>query len=68
MNLPEPALVPGPVVETATASPVLPAAAPATAVSTGPGGPSKGAVALLGVFCAAVLVRYLSYSTKLRRL
>jgi hypothetical protein len=33
-----------------------------------PGGPSKATVALLGVVCAAVLVRYLSYSTKLRRL
>jgi hypothetical protein len=50
------------------AAPVLPAAAPATAVAGGPAGPSKGTVALLGAICAAVLVRYLSYSTKLRRL
>ncbi|HEV7863328.1 MAG TPA: hypothetical protein VGR20_11525 [Acidimicrobiia bacterium] len=65
--LPEPALTTAPVTE-AAAAPVLPAAAPATAVSSGPGGPSKGAVALLGVICAGLLVRYLSYSTKLRRL
>jgi hypothetical protein len=55
-------------VSEATAAPVLPAAAAATAVSTGPRGPSKRTIALLGVICAAVLVRYLSYSTKLRRL
>lgn len=53
---------------TVIAAPVLPAAAPATAVDRRPGGPSKATVALLGVVCAAVLVRYLSYSTKLRRL
>jgi hypothetical protein len=67
-DLPGSALAPGPVVDAATAAPVLPAAAPATTVSTGPGGPSKGTVAVLGVICAALLVRYLSYSTKLRRL
>jgi MYXO-CTERM domain-containing protein len=46
----------------------LPPAAPATSVGGVPGGPSKGFVALLGLFASAVLVRYLSYSTKLRRL
>jgi hypothetical protein len=51
----------------AGSAPALPAAAPATAVAKGPGGPSKGTVTLIGVICAAVLVRYLSYSTKLRR-
>jgi hypothetical protein len=49
-------------------APVLPPAAPATARSRGPAGPSKGTVSLLGVITAALLVRYLSYSTKLRRL
>jgi len=52
----------------AASTPVLPSAAPATALSGGPGGPSKGTVALLGLMSAALLVRYLSYSTKLRRL
>ena len=47
------------------AAPVLPAAA--TAVAPRPGGPSKATMALLGVLCAGLLVRYLSYSTKLRR-
>jgi hypothetical protein len=47
---------------------VLPSAAPATALARGPGGPSKETVALLGVICAAILIRYLSYSAKLRRL
>jgi hypothetical protein len=64
--LPEPAPVPAPVAELSAPEPVLPAA-PATAVGTGPGGPSGRTVALLGAICAAVLVRYLSYSTKLRR-
>ncbi|MDQ1517512.1 MAG: hypothetical protein QOE80_3342 [Actinomycetota bacterium] len=59
---------PAPTSGAETAAPRLPAAAPATAVSTGPRGPSRRTVALLGVICAAVLVRYLSYSTKLRRL
>ncbi|HVW32386.1 MAG TPA: hypothetical protein VHL53_07595 [Acidimicrobiia bacterium] len=49
------------------AAPFLSAAAPAQAVATGPAGPSKGTVALIGVLCALALVRYLSYSTKLRR-
>jgi hypothetical protein len=49
-------------------SPVLPSAAPATALARGSGGPSKETVALLGVICAAILIRYLSYSAKLRRL
>jgi hypothetical protein len=57
-----PATVPG-----NAAGPVLPGASPATAVARRPGGPSKETVALLGVVCAAVLVRYLAYSTKLRR-
>ncbi|HTC81417.1 MAG TPA: hypothetical protein VK848_07790, partial [Acidimicrobiia bacterium] len=48
-------------------APVLPVAAPATAVAPRPGGPSKATMALLGVLCAGLLVRYLSYSTKLRR-
>ncbi len=61
--VPQPA--PAPVAAAGVAAPVLPAA---TAVSTGPRGPSKRTIALLGVICAAVLVRYLSYSTKLRRL
>lgn len=52
----------------AVAPPVLAPAAPAAVRSGGPGGPSKGTVSLLGVITAAVLVRYLSYSTKLRRL
>jgi hypothetical protein len=64
--VPPPAPAPGPGVE--TAAPVLPEATPATAVSTGPRGPSRRTIALLGVICAAVLVRYLSYSTTLRRL
>jgi hypothetical protein len=68
LTVPQPAPVPAPVVEAAAAPPVLPATAPATAVSTGPRGPSKRALAVLGVLCAGVLVRYLSYSTKLRRL
>jgi hypothetical protein len=51
-----------------SAAPVLPGAAPATALARGPAGPSKETVALLGVICAAILIRYLSYSTKLRRL
>jgi hypothetical protein len=50
-----------------SAAPVLPSAAPATALASGPAGPSKGTVALLGVICAAILIRYLSYSAKLRR-
>jgi hypothetical protein len=52
----------------AAPTPVLPPAAPATALARGPAGPSKGTVSLLGVITAALLVRYLSYSTKLRRL
>lgn len=77
----EPALVPAPVASATDAAgaagaagdespsaPALPAAAPANALSRGPGGPSKGTAAVLGVLAAAVLVRYLSYSTKLRRL
>ena len=52
----------------ATSTPVLPSAAPATALADGSGGPSKGTVALLGVISAALLIRYLSYSTNLRRL
>jgi hypothetical protein len=67
LTVPPPAPAPASATE-AAAAPVLPAAAPATAVSTGPTGPSKRTIALLGVICAGVLVRYLSYSTKLRRL
>ncbi|MCA1847236.1 MAG: hypothetical protein LC792_29410, partial [Actinobacteria bacterium] len=52
----------------APAATVLPGAAPVTALTRGPGGPSKETVALIGVICAAILIRYLSYSTKLRRL
>jgi hypothetical protein len=66
LTVPQPA--PAPPAEAGAAAPVLPAAAAATAVSTGPHGPSKRTIALLGVICAAALVRYLSYSTKLRRL
>ena len=51
-----------------SSAPLLPSAAPATALARGPAGPSKETVALLGVICAAILIRYLSYSTKLRRL
>jgi len=51
-----------------SAAPALPSAAPATALARGAGGPSRQTVALLGVICAAILIRYLSYSTKLRRL
>ena len=56
----------GPGPAAASAAPVLAPAAPATARRR-PGGPSKETVALLAVFTAALLVRYLSYSTKLRR-
>jgi hypothetical protein len=51
------------------AFPPVPApAAPATARAVGPAGPSTGTVGLLGVITAALLVRYLAYSTKFRRL
>jgi hypothetical protein len=54
--------------DTAALPPVPTPAAPATARSDGPGGPSKGTVSLLGAITAALLVRYLAYSTKLRSL
>lgn len=47
--------------------PVLNPAAPATARTPGPAGPSRGTVGLLAVITAAILVRYLAYSTQLRR-
>jgi hypothetical protein len=64
-----PALSAAPVSPPAAApAPALAPAAPATARSAGPSGPSKGTVGLLAVITAALLVRYLAYSTKLRRL
>jgi hypothetical protein len=62
------AIEPVPASEPLAAAPVLSPAAPATALARGPAGPSKGTVSLLGLITAAILVRYLSYSTKLRRL
>jgi len=47
--------------------PALAPAAPATARSADPAGPSRGTVALLALITAAALVRYLAYSTQLRR-
>jgi hypothetical protein len=67
-NRAEPALATGPTPEIAAPPTALSPAAPVTARSAGPGGPSKGTVSLLAVITAALLVRYLSYSTKLRRL
>ncbi|MEW6475011.1 MAG: hypothetical protein AB1679_22390 [Actinomycetota bacterium] len=64
---PEPAPAPAPT-EIAAPAPVLAPAAPATALADGPGGPSKGTVAVLAVITAALLVRYLAHSTKLRSL
>lgn len=72
--LPDPALAAVPPAGTGVDTTALPAApelspaAPATALVRGPAGPSKGTVSLLGLITAAMLVRYLSYSTKLRRL
>ena len=63
--LPSPAGAASP--PSAAPAPALPPAAPATARSLGPGGPSKGTLALLAVITAALLVRYLAYSTNLRR-
>ncbi|HEV7534590.1 MAG TPA: hypothetical protein VGP90_03080, partial [Acidimicrobiia bacterium] len=51
----------------AALAPALPPAAAATARSAGPAGPSKGTVGLLALITAALLVRYLAYSTQLRR-
>jgi len=51
----------------AVPAPALPPAAPAAVRAAGPGGPSKGTMALLAVITAALLVRYLAYSTNLRR-
>ena len=64
----QPPLAPAGAAEEASTTPAPPVAAPAIAVSTGPDGPSRRTIALLGVICAAVMVRYLSYSTNLRRL
>ena len=74
LSAPTPLIPPQPALSVPPASPpvaVLPPAlapaAPATARSADPAGPSRGTVALLALITAAVLVRYLAYSTQLRR-